>query len=145
MSTTTKDGFVLALVEDFKYAEIHMVEGTKTCIVSAVKNYIPIGDFKKLFAKIGELTKAGKVNKLVFDKRNLTVFHQPSMEWYFIEWKEEMFTHGLKTHRKILPNDRVFQESVKIGREKIFHENPEIKARDMDIQYADSLKEAIEK
>ena len=71
------------------------------------------------------------------------VFHQPSMEWYFVEWKEKMYNHGLKTHRKILPKDAVFRQSVKIGRDKINREYPQGKFHKMDIQYFETLDEAI--
>jgi hypothetical protein len=99
--------------------------------------------FKETFNFIGELVKKEKITKLVFDKRKLSVFHQPSMEWYFVEWKEKMFDLGLKTHRKILPNDEVFRQSVKIGREKINIAHPNGKFKLMDIAYSESLEQAL--
>jgi hypothetical protein len=89
--------------------------------------------------------KEKKITKLIFDKRKLTVFHQPSMEWYFVEWKEKMFDLGLKTHRKILPQDEIFRQSVKIGREKIKSIHPNGKYTLMDIQYSENLQDAISK
>jgi hypothetical protein len=56
---------------------------------------------------------------------------------------EEMFQLLLKTHRKILPQDNVFRQSVKIGREKIKMENPSLNTEKMDIQYKETLEEAI--
>jgi hypothetical protein len=114
-------------------------------IVTAKTEYIPIQEFKGIFEAIGDLVKEKSVSKLVFDKRNLSVFHQPSMEWYFTEWKEKMFTLGLKTHRKILPTNEVFRQSVKIGRDKINKAYPNGKFHQMDIGYAETLEEAIEK
>lgn len=66
------------------------------------------------------------------------------MEWYFTEWKEKMWHLGLKTHRKILPDNKVFQQSVKIGREKIKESYPKLKFNEMDIQYKDSIQDAID-
>lgn len=132
--------------QDFKHATLATPTNyAGTAIVTAKTSYIPIDEFKKIFYAIGELVKSEKITKLVFDKRNLTVFHQPSMEWYFTEWKEEMFDHGLKIHRKILPQNEVFHQSVMIGREKINKNFPNGKFHQMDIGYADSLQEAIEK
>lgn len=128
-----------------KRAKVSLVEGKKIAVVEALDSYIPIEEFREVFQSIGELVKEQGINKLVFDKRKLKVFHQPSMEWYFTEWKEEMYALGLKTHRKILPNDTIFKESVRIGRLKIYSENPNHKFHQMDIQYADSLEEAVEK
>lgn len=114
-------------------------------VVEALSTYIPIEQFKEAFQFIGELVVREKITKLVFDKRKLTVFHQPSMEWYFTEWKEKMFAHGLNRHRKILPKDEVFRQSVKIGRDKINKANPNGKFHQMDIGYAETLEEAIMK
>ena len=130
--------------EEQKHVRVSLVEGKPIAIVEATSSYIPIEEFKKIFNSIGELVKEKNIQKLIFDKRELTVFHQPSMEWYFTHWKEEMFYHGLKVHRKILPDNKVFKQSVKIGREKIKEENPGLKFNEMDIQYKDSLQEAID-
>jgi hypothetical protein len=135
----------LNIHHDFKHATVSTVFDKPTiAVVTAKTGYIPFEEFKKIFEAIGKLVKEKSVTKLVFDKRNLTVFHQPSMEWYFTEWKEEMFTAGLKTHRKILPDNEVFRQSVKIGREKISKNFPNGKFTQMDIAYADSLNAAIE-
>jgi hypothetical protein len=126
------------------HAKVSFVEGKPVAIVEATSTYIPIEEFKNIFNEIGKLVDSKKITKLIFDKRKLTVFHQPSMEWYFTEWKEQMWHKGLKTHRKILPDNKVFQQSVKIGREKIKEENPNLKFNEMDIQYKNSLQDAID-
>lgn len=127
-----------------KHAVVSIVqESPKTVVVEAVSSYIPIDQFKEIFNFIGDLVEKENITKLIFDKRNLSVFHQPSMEWYFVEWKEQMLRHGLTTHRKILPVDEVFRQSVKIGREKINKMHPNGKFHTMDIAYAETLEEAI--
>lgn len=136
--------FDTILTKSFKHAEIFTVKGNpEVAIIKATSSYIPIEEFKKIFNSIGELVKSNKVTKLIFDKTKLTVFHQPSMEWYFTEWKEDMFELGLKTHRKILPDNEVFKQSVKIGRDKINATFPNGKFHQMDIAYARDLEEAI--
>ncbi len=131
---------------DFKHASVSTVDTDSTiAVVTAKTEYIPIDEFKKIFESIGKLVIANSVKKLIFDKRNLTVFHQPSMEWYFTEWKSQMFEAGLKTHRKLLPENEVFRQSVKIGRDKINKNFPNGKFHQMDIGYAETLQEAIEK
>lgn len=111
--------------------------------MKANSSYIPINDFKEVFEKVAELTEEHKFNKLIFDKRNLSVFHQPSMEWYFVDWKERVFNKGLVQHRKILPKDPVFRECVKLGREKIYKTYPDKMFNKMDIAYSNSIEEAI--
>lgn len=115
----------------------------KVALVKAKGAYIPIEDFKEIFMEAGEAVSKHGFEKLIFDKRNLKVFHQPSMVWYFVHWKEIMFELGLKTHRKILPKDPVFRECVKLGRENLEKEYPDAKFHQMDIQYRFSVEEAI--
>jgi hypothetical protein len=132
--------------KEFKHASIYLLtDHPDTAVVEATANYIPLDQFKEIFNFIGELTATKKIKKLIFDKRKLSVFHQPSMEWYFVEWKEKMFEAGLKTHRKILPKDDVFRQSVRIGRDKINKAFPDKKFHQMDIQYAETIEEAIAK
>lgn len=124
----------------FKHAVIYVAQDFKNvAVVKATAAYIPFDQFKEIFDFLGDLTAKEKITKLVFDKRELSVFHQPSMEWYFVEWKERMFKLGLNIHRKILPKDEVFRQSVKIGREKINKSHPNGKFKLMDIKYAETL------
>ena len=129
--------------KEFKHGVIYLLEGyPDTAVLEVTATYIPLDRFKEIFNYIGELTTTRKIKKLIFDKRKLSVFHQPSMEWYFVEWKEKMFDAGLKTHRKILPKDDVFRQSVRIGRDKINKAFPDKKFHQMDIQYAETIEEA---
>ena len=100
-------------------------------------------DFQNHFNTIGNFIKKNKTVKFIFDKSSLKVFHQPSMEWYHTIWKKEMANYGLKSYRKILPNLQYFKMSVKIGKERIIKENPDFRFEDYDIQYYDTLKEAL--
>jgi hypothetical protein len=120
------------LVEKFSHVEIYVWQEKK--------------EFKTVFTQASEVISKYHITKVIFDKRKLSVFHQPSMEWYFTTWKEEMFLkYGVKMHRKILPNDNVFLQSVKLGRMKIEKDYPNGKYKELDIQYADSVEEAVEK
>lgn len=139
-----QDSISLILKKTGKYTKVEIVSNqTDVCIVTATNNYIPMEEFKAIFHYIGSLVQTEGIRKLIFDKRALTVFHQPSMEWYFVEWKEKMYDMGLTTHRKILPEDIVFKTSVKIGRQKIEVNFPNGKYKQMDIQYAGSIEDAI--
>jgi hypothetical protein len=137
--------YKLIVKKEFKHGKLSKVDGLPVLVIEASATYIPIEEFKEIFNFIGKLVKSDKITKLIFDKRKLNVFHQPSMEWYFVEWKEQMFELGLKSHRKILPNNEVFRQSVKIGRVQITEKYPKGKFNEMDIQYFENLDEAIEK
>lgn len=68
-------------VKEFKHASVFISEEVPgTAIVEATANYIPLERFKEIFEFIGEIAVEYALTKLVFDKRKLSVFHQPSME-----------------------------------------------------------------
>ncbi len=117
-------------------------KGILICTCNA--SFITDKDFRDIFSEIGEMVKHHSVKKLIFDKRSLKVFDQPSMEWYHIVWKKEMKQYGLKSYRKILPKDSMFVKSVEIGRAKILAKYPEFSFEEYDIQYFSSVEEAIE-
>ena len=124
---------------------VSYLESTQTAICTAKSRFIPEKEFKEVFTKTSDLILKRKIKKLVFDKRALKVFDQNSMTWYHVKWKVDMLVYGLKVHRKILPNDKLFAKSVEIGKERIKRENPEFSFSDFDIQYFDNLEDAIAK
>lgn len=134
----------LELKEEFEHSDIFFVENRPVLIIKASDTYIPIEEFKLLFARATELIKEHGIQKVIFDKRRLQIFHQPSMEWYYVHWKEELLQEGVNTHRKLLPDDQIFKKSVELGIAKIKEKYPHIRLSEMDIRYFDTLQEAIE-
>lgn len=112
-------------------------------ICELLSDYVPIDNFKSIFLRISEIVKQGGFTKFIFDKRALRAFHQPSMEWYFLHWKNEMLEFGLQKHRKILPPEKWFEKMVMIAKEQIMKNNPENIIELLDIRYCDSIEEAI--
>lgn len=132
------------IISSCKFLETVFLEPENVLICTSKAEYIPMGDFQKQFNSIGDFVKHHTVRRFIFDKRSLKVFHQPSMEWYHTIWKKEMASYGLTSYRKILPNLQYFRMSVKIGKERILKENPDFKFEDYDIQYCDSIEEAMQ-
>ncbi len=114
-----------------------------TLIATARSHFIPEADFRESFRAIGELVRTHSVKKLVFDKRKLEVFHFPSMEWYYTEWKPAMVTHGLQWHAKLLPERRAFRLHVRLSREKIYRSVPQGLLDAVVVEYFDSLEAAL--
>ncbi|MFW5761253.1 MAG: hypothetical protein ACOCXH_09755 [Cyclobacteriaceae bacterium] len=136
----------LKLLREFKHAQVlNAVSQPQTVVVIATSNYIPMDEFKSIFNFIDERAGKAPVKKVIFDKTKLSVFHQPSMEWYFTDWKERMYKKGCSSHRKILPQDKMFINSVKVGRQKINQQYPDKIFHQLDIQYTDSIEEALAK
>lgn len=143
MENNNLDEFKIA--EKFDHTELLVWKEKKVILIRATAPYIPMEEFKEVFTKATEIIGRERLTKTIFDKTQLTVFHQPSMEWYFIVWKEELLTkYGVRMHRKILPDNNVFVQSVKLGRMKIEKNFPDGKYKEMDIQYAKSVMEAVE-
>ncbi|MBD0256167.1 MAG: hypothetical protein ICV83_10650 [Cytophagales bacterium] len=111
-------------------------------LLQAQRTYLPYEHFLHFLQTIEQLADRQPVVVMVFDKSSLKIFHQPSMEWYHVVWKENMYRKGLRTYRKVLPADPLFKESVRIGRERIERENPGFQLSKFDIRYASSLQEA---
>jgi len=126
-----------------RYAKVFVHHAKKIVICELLTDYVPIEDFKNIFLQISEIVKKGNFNKFIFDKRSLRAFHQPSMEWYFLHWKNEMLEYGIVKHRKILPTEKWFEKMVMIAKEEIMKNNPDNIIDQLDIQYCDSIEEAI--
>jgi hypothetical protein len=128
-----------------RFSKVYYSKELKTIVCELTSEYVPIEHFKDTFYKVSELVEAGNNHKFIFDKRSLRAFHQPSMEWYFVVWKMDMYEKGLKIHRKILPAEPWFRKSVAIAKEQIAREHTELILEKLDIQYCDSIEEALEK
>ncbi len=113
-------------------------------ICELTKEYVPIEEFKEIFEATVSFIKEYQIKKFIFDKQHLRVFHQPSMEWYFVFWKKEIYDLGLKIHRKILPqNQQFFTLAVEAGRAKILEQYQDTVIPMLDIQYKNTVAEAI--
>ena len=134
-----------SFVEAFesRFARVYYLEDSKIVIGETLAEYVPIEHFKDTFHQVGELVRAGYNARFIFDKRALRAFHQPSMEWYYVEWKRDMLAHGLRVHRKLLPAEPWFRKSVMIAKEQIQRQYPDNVIDRLDIQYCDTLEDAI--
>lgn len=115
----------------------------KAIVICATNTYITIEEFKKVFEEAATIAKVNQLVKTIFDKRAPKVFHQPSMQWYFVEWKEKLFGYGITKHVKILPDDFVLRSSVKLGRAKIDAQFPYALYHKTQILYKDSIEDAL--
>jgi hypothetical protein len=126
-----------------RYAKVWYNRKRKIVLCELLADYVPIEDFKEVFGQIGEVVKAGDFEKFIFDKRALRAFHQPTMEWYFIHWKKEMLSYGVKIHRKILSDEKWFEKMVQIAKAQILIDYPDNIIDQLDIAYCDTLEAAV--
>ena len=130
-------------IYDKKFGKIFHLPQVKSVVCELTQPYVPIEKFRKIFELVGQVITDYKAERFIFDKRQLKAFHQPSMEWYFVEWKQEMYQHGMRVHRKILPPEDWFEQAVKAGRAQIIKKYPNIVVNELDIQYRNSLLACI--
>lgn len=127
------------------YGKVFLLPDNQIMICELTKEYVPIEEFREIFSETVPLIEKYQIKKFIFDKQNLRVFHQPSMEWYFIVWKQKIYEKGLNIHRKILPqNEPTFKLAVEAGRAKIMSEYKDTIIPLLDIQYKTNIKDAIE-
>lgn len=127
-----------------RYGQAWFVPEYYALVCELTDSYVPIEKFKEIFKEMQQQVEGKDVKRFVFDKRNLRVFHQPSMEWYFIEWKKEMYDKGVVEHRKILPDgEDWFKQAVKAGRELIKEKYPDNIIHKLNIVYCSSIEEAL--
>ncbi len=125
-----------------KYAEASVDSAKRTLKLVSKSSFIPAVEFQRIFGLLAEIVPKASIDKFIFDKRSLTVFHQASMAWYHVFWKKDMLKYGLKKHVKLLPDDIIFRKSVEIGRHKIMQENPDHILGQLTILYVESMEEA---
>ncbi|PIY08282.1 MAG: hypothetical protein COZ18_13075 [Flexibacter sp. CG_4_10_14_3_um_filter_32_15] len=136
--------YEVEILQQNEIANVYWIPKANAIICEAVHEYMPYDDFKILFTNISGYVAKYRPENFVFDKRALKAFHQPSMEWYFTEWKDEMSKiYGLKKHRKLLPSITWFALAVKAGRAELAKKYPDAEFHNLDIQYKDSIIEAI--
>jgi hypothetical protein len=126
------------------YAQIYTLNSKNIIACKLSTDYVPIEDFKRIFLMMSDLIKSGQYKKFIFDKRALRAFHQPSMEWYYLEWKKSILDYGVNVHRKILPDEPWFEKMVFVAKEQILQAHPNNIIQYLDIRYCKTLNEAID-
>lgn len=131
----------MKLQKEFKHAKIETFK--EIIIFTATNEYIPAKQFKEIFEYIIKLLKTKSYKKLIFDKREITVFNRRSMEWYYLKWKPKAAELGLTKHRKILGVNATFNNSVELCRKMMDEDYPDAQYHIYDIIYVNTLEEAI--
>lgn len=127
------------------YGKVFLLPEKQIMICELTSEYVPIEEFREIFTETVPFIEKHSIKKFIFDKQNMRVFHQPSMEWYFVSWKQEIYGKGLTSHRKILPKDQpAFNLAVEAGRAKILSDYKDTVIPKLDIQYKSTIQEAIE-
>ena len=114
----------------------------KIGIAEAITPYVALDDFMSGFKLSIDMIKQYELTSFIFDKRSLRAFHQPSMEWYFVEWKPRIKDLGMRNHYKILPDEDWFRKCVEAGRQDIVEAYGSEFLEGVTITYTDSIKQA---
>ncbi len=126
------------------YAKIFTANDANTIICELLLPYTPIDKFMGVLQKKAQLIQAYGCDKFVFDKRAIKGFHQPTMEWYYLEWKVEMYhKYGLSVHRKLFSNEDWFLKCIEAGRAEIKRKDPGSIVHTFDIKVCQTLEEAV--
>lgn len=133
----------LTVVDKGDFSDLYKKDHSLICVCKSP--YIPIEAFKEIFRKIEAVFEADEtLSNFIFDKRSLRSFHQPSMEWYFVNWKLSMLQKfGLERHYKILPDETWFKKCVEAGKHQIFEKYGKAKFDPLHIEYIESIEEGL--
>ncbi|MFT6866650.1 MAG: hypothetical protein ACJA08_001485 [Cyclobacteriaceae bacterium] len=138
----TELGFEQIFTNEFGSGYINEKEAAIALV--AETDYIPIKNFKQLFEMLSDEIESNPVyQKFIFDKRALRTFHQPSMKWYFMEWKTQMIQYGLTRHFKLLPDLGYFKKAVEAARKPLLKKYPEEILSKLRIEYYDDVESAL--
>ena len=144
MEKITYKDFEFSLIYRCSYSSLYYNANLELVLCIADVEYIPIENFKSIFLAISELIEKYAVKHLLFDKRNLRTFHQPSMEWYFAIWKPLMKDKGLVNHYKILPDLEWFVQAVNAGKHEILKKYTANILNGIRITYVDTIEKAVD-
>lgn len=144
MTTLSFNNYDFTLESKGPFSSLYFNEKLKMAICFADEEYIPIDNFKEMFLHVSALIEKFEIKHLVFDKRKLRTFHQPSMEWYFAVWKPAIKNKGLVNHYKILPKLDWFEKAVEAGKYEIFQKFSKEILNGIRITYVNSIEEAVE-
>ena len=112
-------------------------------VAEVIAPYIPMADFMEAFDMSLDMIEKYNLKNFIFDKRSMNVFHQPSMEWYFVQWKPKARKLGVFQHYKIMPEEDWFLKCVEAGRETIAQNYPDDLLEGITITYTKSVAEAV--
>jgi hypothetical protein len=136
--------FEFNLINQYADASLYYNKKLELVLCIADVEYIPIDNFKTIFLGISDMIEKYSIKSLLFDKRNLRTFHQPSMEWYFAIWKPTIKAKGLVNHYKILPDLEWFVQAVNAGKHEIFNKYDSSILNGISVSYVDSVEKSIE-
>ncbi|MCC5920361.1 MAG: hypothetical protein LAT68_09580 [Cyclobacteriaceae bacterium] len=134
----------LEIAVDDRFALIAYDKESGVIYCKLKEEYTPIKFFKSTLLKVSDLVASGINKKFILDKSNLKAFHQPSMRWYFTEWKVDLKAMGLNKHRKILPQEEWFRKIVELERNKILEEWDGDFFEQFDLKYCETVEEAFQ-
>ena len=144
MNQLLHNGYVFDPVAASDMVSLYYCSELSFVICTAQAEYIPIEAFREVFLRISGIIREHSVKHLLFDKRALRTFHQPSMEWYFTIWKPSVGALGLTNHFKILPELEWFREAVRAGKHELFSKFGEDFLAGITITYVNNEEEAID-
>lgn len=128
-----------------EWGRLYTCNDSNIIICELLQPYTPINEFMDILRQKAHLIEMYGCDKFIFDKREIRGFHQPSMEWYYLTWKVEMYRkYGLSKHRKLFTTEEWFLRCIEAGRAEIRRKDPGSIVHTLDIKISKSLQDAID-
>lgn len=115
----------------------------KNAVICQLNADINFALFKGALLEMGDFIEKHQIKHVVIDKRNMVTLHLPSMQWFYLDWMQQMYATGLRTLYKLLPNNTLFKFSLQMGKDKILAAHPHLANTQLQIHYYNDLAEVL--
>ncbi|OJJ20136.1 hypothetical protein BKI52_16830 [marine bacterium AO1-C] len=118
--------------------------GSKQALICQVNADINLKKFKETLIQLVPVTQKLKICQLVVDRRNMFTIHFPSLEWFYAIWLPQMIKSGVRRLHIVLPENELFRFSLRIGKQRILKEHPQLLHQDLPPNFYKNLKEVFQ-
>ncbi len=118
--------------------------GSKHTLICQINADIHLTKFKETLLHLIPSFQKLKACQLVVDRRHMFTIHFPALEWFYLIWLPQMMKSGLRKFHIILPENELFQFSLRIGKEKILNAHPQLLHQNLTPHFYKNLAEVFQ-
>ncbi|HAS45859.1 MAG TPA: hypothetical protein DCS93_35585 [Microscillaceae bacterium] len=117
---------------------------SKQALVCQINADINLKKFKEALLQLIPIVQKFRIRQLIVDRRNMFTIHFPSLEWFYSIWLPQMIKSGVRKFHIVLPENDLFKFSLRIGKQKIMKENPQLLHENLPPHFYKNLQEVFQ-
>jgi len=130
------------ILESQEINVLHIVN--KQSLICQINADINLKKFKEALHQLIPIVQTLKIRQLVIDRRNMFTIHFPSLEWFYSIWLPQMIKSGVRKFHIVLPENELFQFSLRMAKQKIMQENPQLLHQSLSPHFHKNLQEVFQ-